>query len=99
MAIFNITNNSGENLNPPSISFSVSTLTDDSCILPDLSPYNIVWYHTGEGEYPVIGDTVYTDIGLTTYASTTISQDHQMSNLEYISITGVLGVVVIISCK
>lgn len=78
--------------------FNASSATGNACVTPDLSPYDLVLYHDGEGEYPVEGDTVYTDPEGTTPFNTEINQDVQMDNGEYLACAE-NGTVETITCK
>lgn len=75
--------------------FNVSSTTGDHCVNPDLSPYNQVFYHTGVNVYPVLGDFVYSDSeGVTPVTS----NNYQMADLNYLSVSGLGEVVNLSSC-
>lgn len=97
MALFTITNKQGLLV---LTGFTASTTTGDACVSPDLSPYNIIYYHNGAGIYPNIGDTVYIDIdGLIPAANLGAGIDNlQMSNLQYLK-TDIDGVRNDITCR
>lgn len=81
--------------------FNVSTLTGDACMVPDLSPFDNRLYHDGEGNYPEIGDTVFTDAAGTILAVNigTGGNGHlQNADLSYLE-TDLNGEVTLITCR
>jgi len=96
MALFTVTNNLGT----ASLltAFNLSTSTGIACFSPDLSPYNVTWYHNGANAYPEIGDTVYEDAAGLTPGITTNNNERQMANLSYLLTDG-SGIVQPIACK
>jgi hypothetical protein len=80
-------------------SFNVSTATGNTCINPDLSPYNQVFYHDGALAYPEIGDIVYTDAAGTTLLDSVLQGSaYQMADLDYLY-TDEFGGRVVQGCK
>lgn len=82
----------------PYTEFNVSSATGNACITPDLTPFDLTLWHDGEGEYPAIGDTVYSDAQGEVLFTTEVNQDHELPNGTYLACDG-NGIRVDIVCK
>ena len=85
MGMFTITN-SGNVLDVVLTAFTASTTTGDKCVSPDLSPYDVTYYHNGIGAYPEYGDMIFLDSEGNNKAISIGSgtANLQMANLEYL---------------
>lgn len=78
--------------------FNISTLTGEACFAPDLSPFDLTYYHNGAGALPAVGDIIYTDAAGLSPLVTVAGEDHQLSDTTYVE-TALDGTRVDIFCK
>lgn len=91
MAIKAVTNKKGVSQGLNLISFVTTAASGNHCDLPNLSPFNLVLYHNGINQLPIIGDIIYEDInGLSVFSS---QGSHQFQNNLYFT-TDINGIMI-----